>query len=136
MTSPLGKYLWQELSKSLQALIFFFLIPLFSKFGTESYPPCRNRGLILWEEICYDEYCLKILKNGDFIGTGTVSDTQGGGWTILVLGWPLQCKMERVIWQGSKSVERLLCCGVIWSEVWKRWFCCSCFFFKKTNLWW
>ena len=46
-----GNYLWQGTFKTLQALIFF-LIPPFSKFGTEDCPPPPSRkrgggGLIL-----------------------------------------------------------------------------------------
>ena len=38
-----GNYLWQGTFKTLQAL-FFFLIPPFSKFGTEDCPPPTERG--------------------------------------------------------------------------------------------
>ena len=38
-----GNYLWQGTFKTLQAL-FFFLIPPFSKFGTEDCPPQQKEG--------------------------------------------------------------------------------------------
>ena len=48
VTHP-GKYPWQELLKSPQALIFVWSPSPFSKFGTESCPPSRKGGgVILW----------------------------------------------------------------------------------------
>ena len=44
IVSPPGKYLWQELFKSPQALIFFLIHPPFQNLGLKVVPPAERKG--------------------------------------------------------------------------------------------